>query len=99
MKKINKQLKNSFLKKKLIQICRFFGYEIIDQNSFEVPSLNKKLGENLSIMGKFVLNLNLILCFSAIILQSLIIYLVFEGINAAAVTPANLCNPPKRIGL
>ena len=59
MKKINKQLKNSFLKKKLIQICRFFGYEIIDQNSFEVPSLNKKLGENLSIMGKKSINIPL----------------------------------------
>ena len=59
MKKINKKLKNSFLKKKLIQICRFFGYEIIDQNSFEVPSLNKKLGENLSIMGKKSINIPL----------------------------------------
>jgi len=59
MKKINKQLKNSFLKQKLIQICRFFGYEIIDQNSFEVPSLNKKLGENLSIMGKKSINIPL----------------------------------------
>ena len=52
MKKINKQLKNSFLKKKLIQICRFFGYEIIDQNSFEVPTLDKNLKESLSLPGK-----------------------------------------------
>ena len=52
MKKINNQLKSSFLKKKLVQICRLLGYEIIDQNSFEVPTLNKKLDENLSIIGK-----------------------------------------------
>ncbi len=59
MKKINNQVKNSFVKKKLIQICRFFGYEIIDQNSFEVPSLNKKLDENLSIIGKKSINIPL----------------------------------------
>ena len=57
MKKINNQLKSSFLKKKLVQICRLLGYEIIDQNSFEVPTLNKKLDENLSIIGKKSINI------------------------------------------
>ena len=59
MKKINVQLKNNFLKKKLIQFCRLLGYEIIDQNSFEVPTLNKKLDENLSIIGKKSINIPL----------------------------------------
>ena len=59
MKKINNQLKNSFFKKKLVQICRLLGYEIIDQNSFEVPTLNKKLDENLSIIGKKSINIPL----------------------------------------
>ena len=59
MKKINVRLKNNFLKKKLIQFCRLLGYEIIDQNSFEVPTLNKKLGENLSVFGKKSINIPL----------------------------------------
>ena len=59
MKKINNQLKNGFLKKKLVQICRLLGYEIIDQNSFEVPTLNKNLDENLSILGKKSINIPL----------------------------------------
>jgi hypothetical protein len=59
MKKINVQLKNNFLKKKLIQFCRLLGYEIIDQNSFEVPTLNKKLDENLSVFGKKSINIPL----------------------------------------
>ena len=52
MKKINKLKKIKFLKRKFIQFCRFFGYEIIDQNSFEVPTLNKNLSESLSVPGK-----------------------------------------------
>ena len=59
MKKINNQLKSGFFKKKLVQICRLLGYEIIDQNSFEVPTLNKKLDENLSIIGKKSINIPL----------------------------------------
>ena len=52
MKKVKKLKENSFFKTKFIQICRWFGYEIIDQNSFEVPTLGKNLDESLGIPGK-----------------------------------------------
>ena len=40
-------IKNS-LKKIFIKISRLLGFEIIDQNSFVSPTLNKELNENLS---------------------------------------------------
>ena len=51
MKKIKIKKKN-FLKKVFIKICRILGYEIIDQNNFEIPTLNKKASENISVLGK-----------------------------------------------
>ena len=51
MKKIAQRKKISFFKKKFIQLCRKFGYEIVDQNSFIIPTLNKDLSESLSIPG------------------------------------------------
>ncbi len=59
MKKIKNKRKASFIKKKFIQICRILGYEIIDQNLFEVPTLNKTLDKNLSILGKKSINIPL----------------------------------------
>ena len=51
--KVEKTKKNkNFLKKIFIKICRIFGYEIIDQSNFFVPTLNKKLSDNLNIQGK-----------------------------------------------
>ena len=47
MKKINQKIQKNFFKRKFVQLCRFFGYEIIDQNSFEVPTLQKNLTETL----------------------------------------------------
>ena len=52
MKKQNNSHKKNFLKKIFIKICRIFGYEIIDQSSFYVPTQEKNLGENLNIPGK-----------------------------------------------
>ena len=52
MKKVKKLEKNSFFKTKFIQMCRWLDYEIIDQNSFEVPTLDKNLKESLSLPGK-----------------------------------------------
>lgn len=52
MKKIKNYQKNSFIKKLFIKLCRVFNFEIIDQASFSSPSLNKDLGETLSIQGK-----------------------------------------------
>ena len=52
MKIQNHKLKNSFLKKIFIKICRILGYEIIDQSNFSIPTQQKKLNENLNIQGK-----------------------------------------------
>jgi len=40
------------MKKFFIRICKFFGFEIIDQNEFTSPTLNKELNEELSIFNK-----------------------------------------------
>ena len=52
MKKQNSQIRTNFFKKIFIKICRIFGYEIIDQSKFSVPTQEKKLDENLNIQGK-----------------------------------------------
>ena len=52
MKEINSKVKTSFFKKIFIKICRIFGYEIIDQSNFYVPTQEKYLNENLNIQGK-----------------------------------------------
>ena len=52
MKKQNSQIRTNFFKKVFIKICRIFGYEIIDQSNFYVPTQEKNLDENLSIQGK-----------------------------------------------
>jgi len=40
------------MKKLFIKICKLLGYEIIDQNKFFSPTLEKKLNENLSTINK-----------------------------------------------
>ncbi|WP_440924717.1 glycosyltransferase family 2 protein [Candidatus Pelagibacter sp.] len=40
------------MKKFFIKICKFLGFEIIDQNKFLSPTLNKELNEDLSIINK-----------------------------------------------
>ncbi len=52
MKKQNKIIRKTFVKKIFIKICRILGYEIIDQSNFYVPTQNKTLNENLNIHGK-----------------------------------------------
>ena len=52
MKKQKNQIRTNFLKKLFIKICRIFGYEIIDQSNFYVPTQDKYLNENLNIQGK-----------------------------------------------
>jgi len=55
-----KSLKNtSFFKKLFIKICRKLGYEIIDQNSFELVTSNKILTDDLSKLGLNSINLPL----------------------------------------
>jgi len=52
MREINSKVKISFIKKIFIIICRVFGYEIIDQSNFYVPTQEKYLNENLNVQGK-----------------------------------------------
>ena len=58
MKKVQNK-KTGALKKIFIKFSRFLGYELLDQNTFESPTLNKKLGESLSIAGKKSISLPL----------------------------------------
>ncbi len=50
--KIQKNNKKSFLKKIFIKICRLLNFEIIDQSDFTVPTLKKRLDENLTSAGR-----------------------------------------------
>ncbi len=40
------------MKKFFIKICKLFGFEIIDQNEFISPTLNKEINKDLSILNK-----------------------------------------------
>ena len=40
------------MKKLFIKLCKLLGYEIIDQNNFFSPTLNKELNENLSSISE-----------------------------------------------
>ena len=59
MKEQKQNSNKNFLKKIFTKICRIFGYEIIDQSNFYVPTQEKILNENLSIQGKKSINLPL----------------------------------------
>ena len=54
-----KSNKKSIFTKFFIKLCRFFGFEIIDQSNFTLPSQNKSLNETLSTPGKSSLTLPL----------------------------------------
>jgi len=51
--------KTGSFKKLFIKICRIFGYELIDQGNFHIPTQDKLLNENISIQGKKSINLPL----------------------------------------
>ena len=59
MKNIKNSNKPSFFKKLFIKISRKLGYEIIDQNNFEIVTSNKKIDEHLSVLGHKSINLPL----------------------------------------
>jgi len=59
MKDIKNSKKTSFFKRLFIKICRKLGYEIIDQNSFELVTSNKILTDDLSKLGLNSINLPL----------------------------------------
>ena len=52
MKKQKNLPKINIFRKTFVKICRIFGYEIIDQSNFFVPTQEKFLDDNLSIPGK-----------------------------------------------
>ena len=45
-------MEKSIIKKLFIRLCKILGYEIIDQNNFISPTLEKELNENLSTINK-----------------------------------------------
>ena len=51
MKKRNNSQKKNIFKKIFIKICRLLNYEIIDQSNFYIPTQNKSLTENISLLG------------------------------------------------
>ena len=57
MKNIENSNKSSFLKKIFIKICRKLGYEIIDQNNFKIVTSDKKINDELSLLGQNSINL------------------------------------------
>ena len=59
MKEQKKPNKKKFFKKIFIKICRIFGYEIIDQSNFYIPTQEKNLDDDLNIQGKKSINLPL----------------------------------------
>ena len=45
-------MKKNIIKKLLIKLSKFLGYEIIDQNDFSSPTLQKELNKDLSIINE-----------------------------------------------
>ena len=59
MKKIKLKGSKHLFKKLFIKLCRFMGYEIIDQNNFYIPTSDKNLNQTISVSGKKSINLPL----------------------------------------
>ena len=59
MKNFQNSKKTGFLKKIFIKLCRILGFEIIDQNTFEIVTINKKINDEVTIIGKNSINLPL----------------------------------------
>ena len=59
MKNIKNSKIKSFLKRIFAQIFRKLGFEIIDQNTFKIITLDKKINEEASTIGKNSINLPL----------------------------------------
>jgi len=51
MKEIKSNKKNLFTKV-FIKLCRIFGFEIIDQSNFSIPTSNKSISESMSVPGQ-----------------------------------------------
>ena len=51
MREVKSNKKNP-LKKIFVKLCRIFGFEIIDQSNFSIPTSDKTINESISIPGK-----------------------------------------------
>ena len=51
-----KSKKRGFITKIFIKLCRIFGFEIVDQSDFSIPTSNKSLNDSISIPGKSSVN-------------------------------------------
>ena len=51
MREVKSNKKNP-LTKFFIKICRIFGFEIIDQSNFSIPTSKKTINQSISIPGK-----------------------------------------------
>ena len=58
MRQINNK-KNNIFKKFFVKICRYLGFELIDQNELFIPTLKKGLGETISSAGNKSINIPL----------------------------------------
>ena len=47
-------MQTNILKKIFVKLIKAFGFEIIDQNQFKSPTLNKELNEQLSNLNKSI---------------------------------------------
>ena len=52
---LSKNMKNNIFKKLFIKISKLVGYELIDQNEFYSPTLEKNLDEKLSNKNKSII--------------------------------------------
>ena len=52
MKELKLKKKNSFFEKLLIKINRYFGFEIINNSNYDIPSLKDPSNQNLSTIGQ-----------------------------------------------
>ena len=47
-------MKKNIFKKAFIRISKLMGFELIDQNEFYSPTLNKEINENLTNLNKSI---------------------------------------------
>ena len=55
MKNFQNSKKTGFLKKIFIKLCRILGFEIIDQNTFEIVTIDKKINDEQQLLAKTLL--------------------------------------------
>ena len=51
---LSKKMKKNIIKKIFIKISKLLGFELIDQNEFKSPTLNKEINQSLSSLNKSI---------------------------------------------